>query len=118
MKKPLLLLTLLTFITLGCKSDKKNKLLGNWTVEQASRGGSPTQTLKGLFFDFKEGDDVDSNLMGNDEDLHYDQTKEQIKIWDYQDTLTFDYHYEEDNLILSTTMGGEIIEISLHQEGE
>ncbi len=105
------------FFMISCNSDQTNPLYGHWDVESAKRMDRPTQTLKGLFFKF-EPEAVETNLMGSTSDLSYSDQDHQLKIWSNQDTIPFDYKFQEEYLVLTTDYGGERLEIWLKKQEE
>ncbi|MCB9274454.1 MAG: lipocalin family protein [Lewinellaceae bacterium] len=41
---------------------EKALLYGKWELKEASRNGSPTESLAGLYYEFLENDSMDTNL--------------------------------------------------------
>lgn len=64
--KNLFLIALLGALLLGCGTDEakeKEQLIGKWELQAAERNTKPTESLKGLYFTFSEGNAIETNIM-------------------------------------------------------
>lgn len=62
-----ILMTLIATLT-SCESEKQYKesqLVGRWEVYQAERGGKPTQTVNGAYFEFSDQNQLYTNITGD-----------------------------------------------------
>ena len=52
---------------IGCESEKQytdSDVIGRWEVYKCMRGGSPTQTLDGAYFEFTDNNQLFTNFTG------------------------------------------------------
>lgn len=61
-------IALICFLGLiSCSSEKKiveSDIVGRWEVYQAERGGKPTQTVNGAYFEFMPENQLYTNILG------------------------------------------------------
>lgn len=98
---------------LACQSTNMEEtaqlLIGRWEIEQATRNGSPTESLANLYFEFTTDGTLmtNMNMTGEAEQGTYELKNNQVLQRNTQ--LSADYNIEEitdANLILSTELNG------------
>ena len=100
----------LVLITSSCIDDdaiQKSDLLGRWMIETGYRDGNPTESLSGLFFEFREENKLltNMNLTGEEEICDFDLDGNTI--FQQNGSLNVDYNIElfkTDSLILTTEL--------------
>lgn len=115
-------LLFLVLIVSSCIDDdaiQESDLLGHWTIETGYRDGKATESLGGLFFEFKEGDKLltNMNLTGDEEMCDFELDGEIIT--QRNGSLNVDYTIElfkTDSLILTTELRKKKMKFVLFRE--
>lgn len=95
---------------LACNDDDATaeQLLGKWSVTAAERDKKPTETLNGMYFDFASGEQLLSNISGEDAQYTYEVAAGEIL--QRGGVIEADYNIEEltdSQLILTTVIRGK-----------
>lgn len=109
--KKIFLIALLGIVAFACTSDENseevNKLLGRWELQSAQRDGRPTDSLRGLYFEFSGENGLRTNIMnGEVEDGTYEMGEENT-IAQRNTTQDIDYTIEslaDTMLVLITSL--------------
>ena len=106
------------FLTCGDDdSTKEADLLGRWNITEAIRDNKPTTTMDGMYFEFAEGGQLQTNMTGEAEAYQYEVDDEQIL--QRGGTIETDYIIEtrlDNQLVLTTMLGGKPFRITLARE--
>lgn len=103
-------LVLLTVACLlgACKNDEvdiESTIKGRWELEEAYRNGNATETLAGLYMDFKANGKMQTNITPEEETLTYEIKDKQILQRGGSLNAAFDIESINDStLIVSTTI--------------
>lgn len=94
-------------LTVSCGPDEvenNNLILGRWDIQEALRGGRPTESLDNLFFEFFEEGKMRTNITGTLVDGSYEIDGDQLL--QRGGPLEADYSIQtlSDSLLVLTTM--------------
>jgi hypothetical protein len=103
-------LLLFTLVSWSCNDDAAtaDQLLGKWSITAAERDKKPTETLNGMYFDFASGEQLLSNISGEDAQYTYEVAAGEIL--QRGGVIEADYNIEEltdTQLILTTVIRGK-----------
>lgn len=113
----ILLVIVLLFSTCGNENTvEPSDLVGRWEITQAMRSGKMTTTMDQMFFDFKEGGELITNMAGQEETYQY--ALENNTIVQREGIIEADYeilHFATDSLVLRSTIRRQLFELTLRQ---
>jgi len=100
----IVLLSASAALIFSCSANKitYDDLLGEWNSVKASRNGKTTQTLENVFFIFKEGNKMTTNLFGEEEIFEVDFKEPEIIVKSSRIGSIFVKSVETDTLYISS----------------
>ncbi len=107
--KKILLMALLGIVAFACATDENseevNKLLGRWELQAAQRDGRPTDSLRGLYFEFSENQGFRTNIMNGEVEEGIYEMGEENSITQRNTSQDIDYTVESltDSMLVLTT---------------
>ncbi|MCB0553465.1 MAG: lipocalin family protein [Phaeodactylibacter sp.] len=100
----LLLMALLAVSACGPEPENQKSLLyGKWELEAATRNGSPTESLAGLYFEFRKDGSMDTNLPAAPGDSRYEIKGKSLQQINGPNKLEYTIQELNDSDLLLTT---------------